>query len=348
MAVVPADCVFGQDNVNVAALTPGFPVYAGYYNGPFANLTALRARFPHAFVISIALRLNGSKGSMCADIEPGTMSATEAGSFADCLAWLNQGGNFGGLSKPLIYVMASWAASLEQYLAAHGHPRDSYFMWTAHYAGLHLCSPTGCGYGGTRTADATQYASGVNDYDVFRGYVLSRTPLPPPPPPPSQYPTLGTVGDAVKLIQAELNLWARVCGFGPLLVDGDFGGKTYAAVMAFQKHEGLAADGVVGPLTAAALAKKPPAVHVPPPAPKPVVPSGNPVLRFGDAGRQVAAMQYYLRNSGLRGVRGINADGDFGPQTLTAVKNFQVHVLLRPDGEYGPATAKALVKYAVH
>lgn len=347
MAAVPADCVFGQDNVTVGALTPGFPVYAGYYNGPFANLTALRARFPHAFIISIALRLNGSRGSMAVDVEPGTMSSTMDGSFADCLSWLNQGG-FPAGHKPLVYVMASWAASLEQYLAAHGHSRDSYYMWTAHYAGLHLCSRTACGYGGTRQADATQYASGTNDYNVFRGYVISTTPLPPPPPPPSQYPTLGTVGDAVKLIQTELNLWAKAVGFGPLIVDGDFGGKTYAAVMAFQKHENLPADGVVGPQTAAALAKKPPVTVVPPPVAKPVVPSGNPVLKFGDAGKQVAAMQYYLSHSGLRGVRGIDADGSFGNQTLTALKNFQGHMLLNPDGVYGPVTASHLAKYAVH
>lgn len=346
MAAVPADCVFGQDNVTVSALTPGFPVYAGYYNGPFANLTALRARFPHAYIVTIALRLNGSKGSMAADIEPGTMSATQTGSFADCLAWLKQGG-FPAGRKPLIYVMASWAAALERYLAANGWSRESYDMWTAHYAGLHLCSPSGCGYGGTRQADATQYASGANDYNVFRGYVIHGT-VPPVPPPPS-YPSLGSTGDAVKLVQTELNLWAKACGFGPLIVDGDFGGKTYAALLAFQKHENLAADGVDGPLTAKALASKPPAVVVRPPAVMPpVVPSGKPALVFGTVSKQVAAMQYYLRNSGLRGVRGINADGDFGSQTLTSLKNFQIHCRLSPDGVYGPATAKQLAKYAVH
>jgi len=344
MAVVPADCVFGQDNTDVAALSAGFPVYAGYYNGPFANLTALRLRFPQAFIITIALRLNGSLGSMCADVEPYTFAPDQAGSFADCLAWLNQGGNFGGLGKPMIYVMASWSAALEAYLAANGVPRSSYFMWTAHYAGMHLCSPDGCGYGGTRQADATQYAAGVNDYDVFRGYVIASGFVPPV----TVYPHLGSTGDAVKLIQTALNLWAKYAGFGALIVDGDFGGKTYAAVIAFQKKEGLAADGIVGPLTAAALAKKPPVAVLPPAPPRPVVPSGNPLLKYGMVSQQVAAMQYYLRNSGLRGVRGIDADGDFGPQTLTAVKNFQVHAGLAVDGIYGPSTARQLAKYAVH
>jgi peptidoglycan hydrolase-like protein with peptidoglycan-binding domain len=342
MASVPADCVWGQDNVTVSALDAGFSVYAGYYNGPFANMTALKDRFPHAYLISVATRLAASAGSVAVDVEPGTLSATQSGSYADCLAWLKQG-KFGA-SKPLVYVMASWAKDLELFLKANGISRLSYYLWTAHYIGQHLCSPSGCGYGNS-TADATQYASGVNDYDVFRGYVVSNA-APAPAPTPATL-TLGSTGDAVKTVQIEINYWAAVLGIGKLIVDGDFGGKTYAAVMKFQAHEKIAADGIVGPATAAALQKKPPVTVVKPTPPPPVVPSGNPVLKFGTTGKQVAAMQYYLRNSGLRGVRGIQADGDFGAQTETAVKNFQVHSGLTPDGVYGPSTAKALAKIAV-
>lgn len=342
MATVPADCVFGQDNVNVSALTPGFPVYGGYFNGPFANVSALKRRFPHAYIVSIATRLNASKGAVSVDIEPGTVGSTQAACFSACLSWLNQGG-FGG-PKPLVYVMASWAAPLESYLAARGWPRSRYWMWTAHYAGVHLCSRTTCGYGGSKQADATQYATGANDHDVFRGYVTGGT---PPPVNNGGYPTLGSTGDKVKVVQTLLNKWAAACGFGKLVVDGDFGGKTYAAAMAFQRHARITADGIVGPVTMRELLKTPPKPAVPPPAPKPVVPSGNPLLRSGSHGQQVAAMQYYLSHSGLRGVRGISADGDFGPQTLTAVRNFQAHMLLSIDGVYGPATARRLARYAV-
>lgn len=45
----------------------------------------------------------------------------------------------------------------------------------------------------------------------------------------------------------------QAAGFNPGAIDGFFGAATEAAVLAFQKSEGLAADGVIGPNTAKAL-----------------------------------------------------------------------------------------------
>ena len=55
----------------------------------------------------------------------------------------------------------------------------------------------------------------------------------------------GSRGDAVRKLQELLNAKGYTCGN----VDGIFGSKTYAAVLAFQKANGLAADGIVGSLT---------------------------------------------------------------------------------------------------
>lgn len=55
----------------------------------------------------------------------------------------------------------------------------------------------------------------------------------------------GSRGDAVRKLQEMLNAKGYTCGS----VDGIFGSKTKAAVLAFQKANGLAADGIVGPLT---------------------------------------------------------------------------------------------------
>ena len=55
----------------------------------------------------------------------------------------------------------------------------------------------------------------------------------------------GSRGDAVRKLQEMLNALGYDCGS----VDGIFGSKTKAAVLAFQKANGLGADGIVGPLT---------------------------------------------------------------------------------------------------
>ncbi|NJL46203.1 MAG: peptidoglycan-binding protein [Leptolyngbyaceae cyanobacterium SM2_5_2] len=59
----------------------------------------------------------------------------------------------------------------------------------------------------------------------------------------------GAKGDRVIALQELL----RKQGFDPGAVDGDFGNGTEAAVMAFQKSEGLLADGIVGAKTLSAL-----------------------------------------------------------------------------------------------
>src|SRR5438105_10201609 len=73
----------------------------------------------------------------------------------------------------------------------------------------------------------------------------------------------GAKGEDVLLLQRKL----VEKGFSPGVIDGDFGPGTEAAVLAFQQSEGLLADGVVGPRTAAALgfaaADLPPAPGMP-------------------------------------------------------------------------------------
>jgi putative chitinase len=60
---------------------------------------------------------------------------------------------------------------------------------------------------------------------------------------------IGDQGKAVKALQTAL----LDHGFNPGLIDGEFGGGTQAALMAFQSSEGLLADGIAGPRSQAAL-----------------------------------------------------------------------------------------------
>jgi len=59
----------------------------------------------------------------------------------------------------------------------------------------------------------------------------------------------GSTGAEVELLQLALNR----AGYGPLKTDGIFGSMTKAALMRFQALNGLAADGIAGPLTHRAL-----------------------------------------------------------------------------------------------
>jgi peptidoglycan L-alanyl-D-glutamate endopeptidase CwlK len=72
---------------------------------------------------------------------------------------------------------------------------------------------------------------------------------------------LGSSGAAVSALQQAL----QNAGFNPGGIDGEFGFGTQSALLAFQKSKGLAADGIAGPQTAAALglAAAPPAPVIP-------------------------------------------------------------------------------------
>ena len=61
----------------------------------------------------------------------------------------------------------------------------------------------------------------------------------------------GTSGQEVRDLQEVLNL--KIPSQPLLQVDGIFGPKTHECAVMFQKQAGLAADGVVGPLTRKAL-----------------------------------------------------------------------------------------------
>ena len=90
------------------------------------------------------------------------------------------------------------------------------------------------------------------DYGLLTKWV-SYDDIPTPEPQPSGKPVLmkGSKGNDVKDLQNALNKF----GYG-LVVDGDFGPKTDAAVRDFQKNHGLKVDGKVGPLTWAELGKE--------------------------------------------------------------------------------------------
>ncbi|MFL5322480.1 MAG: peptidoglycan-binding protein [Myxococcaceae bacterium] len=155
----------------------------------------------------------------------------------------------------------------------------------------------------------------------------------------------GASGNSVRDLQSQL----KALGFNPGPIDGVFGPATKKAVIAFQKSRHLAADGIVGPKTRAALttARKKPAPAKKPAATKGTsksaapkkAPKAYPTVKMGSRGSAVLALQKALKAKGFSPGA---LDGVFGPGTLGAVRRFQGSKKLATDGVVGPNTWKAL------
>jgi len=99
------------------------------------------------------------------------------------------------------------------------------------------------------------------------GEIMRQITLMQSPPYPGVLQRVGSRGDDVRIIQERLNALGQQ---PPLALDGIFGPRTEAAVMAFQRRFGLNPDGIVGPLTWAELMRQ--SATTPPITPPPVVP----------------------------------------------------------------------------
>jgi peptidoglycan hydrolase-like protein with peptidoglycan-binding domain len=128
--------------------------------------------------------------------------------------------------------------------------------------------------------------------------------------------TISTQGEAVKSLQYLLQQSGATLSVSG--VDGKFGQETLQAVTAFQKAQGITADGVVGQKTWLAL----------------IV-----TVQQGSQGAAVRAVQSQLKSRG----QAVTVDGNFGGQTDSAVRAYQQARGLTVDGQVGPQTWKALL-----
>jgi peptidoglycan hydrolase-like protein with peptidoglycan-binding domain len=130
----------------------------------------------------------------------------------------------------------------------------------------------------------------------------------------ASWPTVqqGATGPNVQTIQLLL----RQRGYS-IVADGQFGSQTRSVVMSFQQSNGLTVDGVVGSQTWPRLIFS---------------------IQQGASGDHVRAAQVQLNKHGY----GLSVDGQFGPATNTAVRNFQQRYGLTVDGLVGPVTWREL------
>lgn len=144
----------------------------------------------------------------------------------------------------------------------------------------------------------------------------------------------GMSGGCVKDIQALLNARDNA----GLAVDGVFGPLTRQAVITFQQRQGITVDGIVGPQTWARLL----APHPTQGTAAVTTASTSCLARDwseGSSGPCVTYIQSLLNQAGAH----LATDGQFGPQTASAVRQFQQDHGLTVDGIVGPQTWGALL-----
>jgi peptidoglycan DL-endopeptidase CwlO len=123
----------------------------------------------------------------------------------------------------------------------------------------------------------------------------------------------GSRGASVAAVQRALGVAA----------DGVFGPATKAAVLRFQRAHGLEVDGVVGPITSGALGL------------------GGSSAGSASAGGRGAKPSHAVTMEIQRKL-GLTVDGGYGPITRAAVRQFQAAHGLEVDGVVGPQTLAAL------
>ena len=213
-------------------------------------------------------------------------------------------------------------------------------------------TPTPVPTGGTIVFDQNTPAPGAeNTIQTVTGspspaVPTTAAPITPTPTPKSM--RLGFQGDAVRTVQRKL----KELGYYTGSIDGDFGKETEKAVKAFQKANGLSADGKVGEQTLKKLndknaktakqanaTAKPKATATPRATATPNLQKDY-YLRLGTYGAKVETLQRRLIELGWMSGK---VTGNFDSATEAAVIAFQERTRgLWSDGVAGPETLRAL------
>ncbi len=154
----------------------------------------------------------------------------------------------------------------------------------------------------------------------------------------------GDKGIIVRSIQSML----QMKGYS-VSVTGTFDSKTVSAVKAFQKKNGLKQDGICGEDTQKLLfgdglssAATPTAKPTPSPTPLPELEKPRSTVRYGSKGNDAKLVQQRLID--LKYLTG-KADGQFGTQSVNALKAFQQNNKLVADGVAGSGTNAVLFSW---
>jgi hypothetical protein len=141
------------DSINPANLPAGADAYAGYVDGAWPTYATVRAMFPAAHVLPVAV-LPSDDAEAC-DCETGDLTV------AQVPGWVGRQLRR-GVWRPVVYASAGIMSPVIAQLSAAGIGRSEVRLWSAHYTVRHICAPPVCGY---PAADGTQWrdnAPGLN------------------------------------------------------------------------------------------------------------------------------------------------------------------------------------------
>ena len=186
---------------------------------------------------------------------------------------------------------------------------------------------------GNKNDHVTQYSYDVNDPEIY-GYVVpaytgnetiqeTNTVTTPS----TNYPTIGRGSTGIYVKEAQNKLIAKGYSLSKYGADGIFGAETERVVRDFQADNGIANDGIIGPITWGKLNND-----------STIMPSTYPgsVIGMGARGENVVKIQNELIRRGYEVSGG--ADGAFGSGCRNAVMQFQTDNGLTADGMVGKQT----------
>lgn len=155
------------DAVTVSQIPAGAQLVAGYADGPYANVPAMKRRFPHALVVPIAIA-HGTRAKV-ADVEKGDMTPESA------VLWVRDTMHDVPNHLLTLYANTSTWPSIRSVFATARVTLPQW--WAAHYTGVPHFEPGSI---------ATQYIdTGGYDESVVAAYWPGVDPVPAPPAPPA-------------------------------------------------------------------------------------------------------------------------------------------------------------------
>lgn len=181
------------DSVTVTNLPEGFDVYGGYTDGLYANMTALKARFPDKPLVGFTVFASDNFGD-CLDVESGDATPDQAP------GWI-AARRLAGHPGPLVYCSESLWPTVRAAFSAQNVPEPGYII---------AAYPGSAGEGGMYPPPAVGHQFkdwGPYDESVVVDYLpgIDPAPVPPPPIPPTEEDMLTSFVDGSQQHVFKLN-----------------------------------------------------------------------------------------------------------------------------------------------